>query len=54
MTVSVVHFDVTLWEKLLHLTESKYGGENVAIPMKLHPASKSLKADLVKFIDTHT
>ena len=54
MTVSVVYFDVTLWEKLLHLTESKYGGENVAISMKLHPASKSLKADLVKFIDMHT
>ena len=47
-------FDVTLWEKLLHLTESKYGDKNVAIPMKLHPASKSLEADLVKFIDTHT
>ena len=54
MTVSIVYFDVTLWEKLLHLTESRYGGKNVAIPTKLHPASKSLKADLVKFIDTHT
>ena len=54
MTVSIVYFDVTLWEKLLHLTESKYGGENVSISMKLHPASKSLKADLVKFIDIHT
>ena len=53
MTVSIVYFDVTLWGKL-HLTKSKYGGENVAIPTKLHPASKSLKADLVKFIDTHT
>ena len=54
MTVSVVYFDITLWEKLPHLTESKYGSENVAIPTKLHPASKSLKADLVKFIDAHT
>ena len=28
--------------------------ENVPIPMKLYPSSKSLKSDLVKFIDTHT
>ena len=54
MTVNVVYFDVTLWKKLLHLTESKYGTENVAILTKLHPAIKSLKSDLVKFIDTHT
>ena len=32
MTVSIVYFDITLWEKLLHLTESKYGGKNVVIP----------------------
>ena len=54
MTVNVVYFDVTLWEKLLHLNESKYGAENVAILMKLHLAIKSLKSDLVKFIDTNT
>ena len=53
MTVDV-YFDATLWQKLLHLTEYKYGAENVAIPMKLHPAIKSLKSDLVKFINTHT
>ena len=54
MTVNVVYFDVTLWQKLLHLTEYKYGAENVAILMKLHPVIKSLKSDLVKFINTHT
>ena len=53
-TLSVVYFDANLWEKLLNLTESKYGEQNVAIPMKLHPSSKSLKSDMVKFIDTHT
>ena len=54
MTVSVVYFDVKLWEKLLQLTESKYGAENVPMPMKLHLSSKSLKSNLVKFINTHT
>ena len=54
MTVSIVYFNVKLWEKLLQLTESKYGAENVPILMKLHPSSKSLKSDLVKFINTHT
>ena len=54
MTVSIVYFDGKLWEKLLQLTESKYGKENVPILMKLHPSSNSLKSDLVKFIDTHT
>ena len=54
MTVRVVYFDGKLWEKLLQLTESKYGEENVPIPTKLHPSSKSLKSGLVKFIDTHT
>ena len=38
----------------IQLTESKYGAENVPIPTKLHPSSKSLKSNLVKFIDTHT
>ena len=50
MTIGIVYFDGKLWEKLLQLTESKYGEENVPIPMKLHPSSKSLKSDLVKFI----
>ena len=53
-TLSVVYFDANLWEKLLNITESKYEKHNVAIPMKLHPSSKSLKSDMVKFIDTHT
>ena len=51
MTINVVYFNETLWQKLLYLTEYKYGTENVAIPMKLHPAIKSLKSDLVKFVD---
>ena len=54
MTVSTVYFDAKLSEKLLQLTESKYGAENVPIQPKLNPSSKSLKSDLVKFIDTHT
>ena len=54
MTVSIVYFNAKLSEKLLQLTESKYGAEDVPILMKLHPSSKSLKSDLVKFIDTHT
>ena len=54
MTVSIVYFDAKLWEKLLQLTESKYGAENVPILTKLHPSSKSLTSDLVKFIDIHT
>ena len=53
-TLSVVYFDANLWEKLLNLTESKYGEQNVAIPTKLHPSNKSVKSDMVKFIDTHT
>ena len=53
-TLRVVYFDANLWEKLLNLTESKYGQQNVAIPTKLHPSSKSLKSNMVKFINSHT
>ena len=38
----------------MDLAEEKYGGDKVSIPNKLHHASKSLKVDLVNFIDIHT
>ena len=38
----------------MNLAEEKYGGDKVSVPTKLHHASKSLKVDLINFVDTHT
>ena len=54
MSIIVVYFDPNLWTKLMDVAEEKYGGDKVSVPTKLHNASKSLKVDLVNFMDTHT
>ena len=54
MSIIIVYFDPNLWEKLMDLAEEKNGGDKVSVPTKLHHASKSLKVDLVNFVDTHT
>ena len=38
----------------MDLAEEKYGGDKVSLPTKLHHAFKSLKVDLINFVDTHT
>ena len=54
MSIIVVYFDPNLWEKLMDLAEETYGGDKVCVPTKLHHLCKSLKVDLVNFVDTHT
>ena len=54
MSIIVVYFDPNFWAKLMDLAQEKYGGNKVSVPTKLHHASKSLKVDLIHFVDTHT
>ena len=54
MSIIIVYFDHNLWAKLMDLAEEKYGGDKVSVPTKLHHASKSLKVNLINFVDTHT
>ena len=48
-----VRFDVELWQKMCHVCIDLHRGEKPKVPVKLHPLTKSLKADVTKFITTH-
>ena len=54
MSIIIVYFDPNLWAKLMDLAEGKYGGDKVSVPTKLHHVSKSLKVEVMNFVDTHT
>ena len=54
MSIIIVYFDPNLWAKLMDLAEGKYGGDKVSVPNKLNHTPKSLKVDLINFVDTHT
>ena len=48
-----IRFDEALWRKICRICKDLHGGEKPKVPVKLHPETKSLKADIVKFISTH-
>ena len=49
-----MYFDQKLWDKLLALTEDKYGISIPTVPTCLHPMSKLLKKEMDTFVRTHT
>ena len=54
VSLIIVYFDQTLWDKLLNLAEEKYGVAKPVLPTRLHVNSKNLKEDLLHFVETHT
>ena len=46
-----VRFDEDLWLKMLQIARDLHGGEKPKVPTKLHPETKTLRADISAFIE---
>ena len=54
VTLVIVYYSDTLWQKLLKLTEEKYGCEKPVYPTQIHSFCKELRKEMMNFVETHS
>ena len=53
VTVIIVYFDQSLFDKLLHISDDLYGKDKLTVPTQLHHEIHQIKHEIKQFTKTH-